>query len=330
MPSLKRKPAAAGAAAVSRPVKRAKVEKGKAPTVVDEPMKPAQIAKIIEESTPWSASRRPAKKSNAALHVISWNVNGLRALMKASPNALKDLLAQEKPDVVFLQETKLQQSDVDGIKAMCVPSGWGSHWECSGPPSALGYAGVAALWRPGLAPKVTAGVGLPQADSEGRCVILELPSFFCVGSYVPNSGDGLKRLDFRIRAWQPAIAKLIARLQAKKPVIYCGDLNVCHKELDLWGNHTANTKGPGYTPEERIAMSNLLQGCNLVDTFRAKHPGCRGFSYWSYRFNGRAKNNGWRLDYHLVSRKLENRVHDAYILDAVRGSDHCPVGVVLA
>jgi len=248
-------------------------------------------------------------------------------LLKGRPEALKELIEQESPDVLFLQETKLQCKDVDQWKEQAVPEGWSSHWVCS--VETLGYSGVAVLWRSDLEASVTEGVGLEEADKEGRCVSIELKDFHVVGCYVPNAGDGLKRLDFRIKEWSPAIAAHLQKLSASKPVIYCGDLNVCHKELDLWGNHTPNSKSAGYTNEEREAMSQLLEGCTFVDSFRHKHPNVRAFSYWSYRFNGRAKNNGWRLDYCLVPSELAPRIHDAFVLSEVQGSDHCPVGVVL-
>jgi len=292
------------------------------------PMKPKEIAALIEASTPYSASLRPAPAPSPKLKVLSWNVNGLNALLKARPDALKELLEAEKPDVLMLQETKLQAKDVGEAQAKCgLPQGWGCAWACS--TRTLGYSGVAALWRPGLEASVVEGAGLPEADEEGRCLTLETPDHFVVGCYVPNAGDGLKRLDFRVGQWEPAIAAHVRKLQEKKPVVYCGDLNVCHKELDLWGNHSPNAKQAGYTPQERQAMSGLLEGCGLTDSFRLRHPNVRGFSYWSYRFNGRAKNNGWRLDYCLVSKALERGVHDAFVLPDVMGSDHCPVGVTL-
>jgi len=281
---------------------------------------------IIEDSTPY-VMNRPARLKSPGLHVISWNVNGLSALLRAKPNALQDLIEAEQPDIIMLQETKLQEQDIDRIVSLCVPQGWGSKWACS--TTTLGYAGVGALWRPNSVIAASAGMGLPEADKEGRCITLELPRFYVVGCYVPNSGDGLKRLDFRIKKWEPMIARHLAKLQGAKSTLYCGDLNVCHQELDLWGNHIANSKGAGYTPEERKAFSELLERNHYVDSFRSKHPKERAFSYWSYRFNCREKNQGWRLDYVLVPQKLAPRVHDAYILANRMGSDHCPVGIVI-
>eukprot|EP00929_Paragymnodinium_shiwhaense_P104841 TRINITY_DN6959_c0_g1_i2.p1 TRINITY_DN6959_c0_g1~~TRINITY_DN6959_c0_g1_i2.p1 ORF type:complete len:405 (+),score=82.33 TRINITY_DN6959_c0_g1_i2:103-1215(+) len=293
----------------------------------DKTPKPKEIAAMLDATTPWSSKLRPAPLRQPALHVMTWNVAGLKALMQKRPDAIKQLVDKEKPDVIFLQETKIQEADIEAMQAACVPAGWNSAWQCS--KQKLGYSGVAALWRNGVALTCSAGIGLPEADTEGRCLTLELPRYFLVGGYVPNAGDGLKRLDFRLNSWEPKIAKHLASRQQKKPTIYCGDMNVCHMEIDLWGNHGPNSKGAAYTPQERQAFAKLLKTNGLVDAFRHKHPNVRAFSYFSYRGNGRAKNQGWRLDYCLVPEKLAPRIHDAYILTDVQGSDHCPTGVVL-
>jgi exodeoxyribonuclease-3 len=260
--------------------------------------------------------------------LLSWNVNGLNALLKRDPNALRKLVTREGADVLFLQETKLTAEAVEDVKAKAVPQGWNSMWSCS--VDKKGYAGVAVLWSPRVQAAASLGVGLKEADREGRCLTLDLPGLYAVGCYVPNAGDGLKRLGFRVGKWEPAIARHLRQLEKKKPVIYCGDLNVCHKELDLWGNHAANSKGAGYSPQERTAMSKLLDGNTLSDSFRALHPHVRAFTYWGFRFNAKAKNLGWRLDYCLVSKRLLPRVRDAFMLPDIAGSDHCPIGLVLA
>jgi len=292
------------------------------------PMTPKQIEELIRRSTPYTASLRAKPPAKAVLRVASWNVNGISALLKSNPGALKELVKREKLDLLLLQETKLQEKDVDAVRARCVPDGWSSEWSCSR--QTLGYAGVAALWRSDYGVlSARPGVGLAAVDVEGRCLTLETPAYYVVGCYVPNAGDGLRRLDLRIRSWEPAVRRHLQSLARKKPVVYCGDLNVCHQELDLWGNHGPNSRAAGYTPEERGAMSELLASNRLVDTFRHKHPGVRAFSYWSYRFNAKQKNNGWRLDHFLLSASHAHRVHDAYILPDVKGSDHCPVGLTL-
>eukprot|EP00928_Gymnodinium_smaydae_P042614 TRINITY_DN28669_c0_g1_i1.p1 TRINITY_DN28669_c0_g1~~TRINITY_DN28669_c0_g1_i1.p1 ORF type:complete len:375 (-),score=46.86 TRINITY_DN28669_c0_g1_i1:85-1176(-) len=335
--SLKKRPAAIGAS-TANPGVRHDTSRAVATSAGGSPdpalfgpwkqPKPKEIAALIDQSFPWKASMRPGPCKNAAVHVVSWNVNGITALLKANPKALSNIIDKEKPDVIFLQETLLQEGNVEDIVSKCVPSGWGCKWVCSRQP--LGYAGVAALWRPNCVIKAFEGVGCPEADREGRCLTVELPRFYLVGAYVPNSGEGLKRLDFRLKKWEPAVAKHLASLQAKKPTIYCGDLNVSHLELDLWGNHAANSKGAGYSPQERQAFDKLLTTNGLVDSFRHKHPGVRAFSYFSYRSNGRQKNQGWRLDYCLIPAKLAPRILDAYIMTDVMGSDHCPVGLVLS
>lgn len=294
-------------------------------------MTPKEVAAMIKASTAYKESLRakPLGKK-AGLTVLSWNVNGLTSLLNSRPRVLTDLISKHQPDLVFLQETKLQDQDLDEVKSRCVPRGWGSHWACS--KRKKGYAGVGLLWRPGFDPvSLKEGIGVPEADHEGRCMTFETPQFFVVGAYVPNSGEGYppKRLNFRIQQWEAAVRKHLKTLAAKKPVIYCGDLNVCHEALDLWGNHGPNSKGAGYTPEERQAFSKLLKENALVDSFRHRHPNVRAFTYWSYRFNAKAKNNGWRLDYCLVSDSVVARLHDAFMLPSVKGSDHCPIGIVL-
>eukprot|EP00927_Polykrikos_kofoidii_P080565 TRINITY_DN7745_c0_g1_i1.p1 TRINITY_DN7745_c0_g1~~TRINITY_DN7745_c0_g1_i1.p1 ORF type:complete len:380 (+),score=19.51 TRINITY_DN7745_c0_g1_i1:162-1301(+) len=262
-------------------------------------LQPREIQELVSASTPYAASIRSCVLRKPSMCVVSWNVNGIAALLKAQPEALNELAEKEKPDVILLQETKLQAEAAADIQDRYVPSGWDSKWVCS--TQKLGYAGVAALWRKGSAMRVIEGVGLPEADHEGRCITVEFPRHFVVGCYVPNSGDGLQRLDFRINQWEPAVARHLRSLQARKPTLYCGDLNVAHQELDLWGNHNANSSGAGYTPQERRALTALLDGNKLVDSFRFKHPNVRAFTYWSYRFDARAKNAGWRLDYCLAS-----------------------------
>lgn len=290
-------------------------------------MKPKEIAAMIEKSVPYQHALRPSPVAKAEFRLLSWNVDGLASVLRRDADAIKRLIEENGADVLFLQETKLQEGDVEQWEAMCLPSGWSARWSCS--VQKLGYAGVAVFWRTSMGASVTVGVGLPEADAEGRCLTLTLPDMHVIGCYVPNSGDGLRRLGFRISEWEAAVAKYISKLSESKPVVYCGDLNVSHWELDLWGNHTQNAKSAGFHPEERKALTRLLADCDLVDSFRELHPDVRAFTYWSHRFGARGKNNGWRLDYVLVSQALRGKLHDAFILPEVAGSDHCPVGCIL-
>ena len=209
-------------------------------------------------------------------------------------------------------------------------------WNCS--TARLGYSGTALFARSAPLSVWSDPFALEAFANEGRVVAAEFAACFVVGVYAPNSGDGLARLRPRTEGWDPAAAAFLADLESRgKPVVYCGDLNVAHAARDLWGNHAANEKSAGYTPEEREAFGRLLVGprleggLGLVDSFRAVHPTASAYSYFSYRGEARKRNRGWRIDYALVSRELGEggRIHDAYIRGDVGGSDHCPVGVVL-
>ncbi len=246
---------------------------------------------------------------------ISWNVNGLRACMgKGFADAFKALDA----DFFCLQETKMQAGQLD-----LAFEGYQSYWNYA---EKKGYSGTAIFTRHNPL-SVRYGLGLEEHDTEGRVITLEMPSFFLVTVYTPNSQDGLRRLDYRMQ-WDDAFREYLQKLDAVKPVVVCGDLNVAHQEIDL-KNPKTNRRNAGFTDEERAKFTALL-GAGFTDTFRFFNPTLEGaYSWWSYRFRAREKNAGWRIDYFLTSQALEPRLQQAAIHNEVMGSDHCPVEVCI-
>ena len=245
------------------------------------------------------------------MKLISWNVNGLRACMtKGFMGAFESLNA----DIFCLQETKLSE----GQLALELP-GYHQYWNYA---EKKGYSGTAIFTKE--EPLSAAyGIGIPEHDHEGRVITLEYEKFYFVTVYTPNSQDGLKRLDYRME-WEKAFLAYLKKLEEKKPVIFCGDLNVAHQEIDL-KNPKTNRKNAGFTDEERARFSELLKE-GFVDTFRYFYPEETGiYSWWSYRFHAREKNAGWRIDYFLVSEVLKDELKDAKIHTEIFGSDHCPV-----
>ncbi len=244
---------------------------------------------------------------------ISWNVNGLRACVgKGFGKSFKALDA----DFFCLQETKMQAGQLD-----LQFEGYRSYWNYA---EKKGYSGTAIYARREPL-SVAYGIGVNEHDHEGRVITLEYENFFLVTVYVPNSQDGLRRLDYRM-AWEDDFRAYLLRLDAVKPVVVCGDLNVAHKEIDL-KNPKTNRHNPGFTDEERGKMTDLLSA-GFIDTFRHFYPDQADiYSWWSYRFRAREKNSGWRIDYFLVSSRLADRLVDAKIHTEVLGSDHCPVEV---
>ena len=249
------------------------------------------------------------------MKLISWNVNGLRAVMgKGFMDALNALDA----DVFCLQETKLQQGQID----MDLP-GYHQYWNYA---EKKGYSGTAVFSRE-KALSVSCGMGVDEFDHEGRVITLEYPGFYFLTVYTPNSQDGLARLPYRM-AWEDAFLHYIKGLDEKKPVVFCGDLNVAHKEIDI-KNPKANLRNAGFTQEERDKMTALL-GSGFTDTFRYFHPEVTGaYSWWSYRFHARENNAGWRIDYFIVSDRLKEKLTGASIHAEVFGSDHCPVELTM-
>ena len=249
------------------------------------------------------------------LKFISWNVNGLRAVV--GKNFLEAFSSLDA-DFFSLQETKLQEGQID----LQIP-GYYSYWNYA---EKKGYSGTAIFTRHKPL-GVSYGLGIEEHDKEGRVITLEYEKFYLVNAYVPNSQDELKRLDYRMK-WEDDLRSYLMDLSKKKSVVYCGDLNVAHKEIDL-KNPKTNRMNPGFTDEEREKMTALLSS-GFTDTFRYLYPDKENiYSWWSYRFRAREKNTGWRIDYFIVSDDLKDKVKEAGIHSEILGSDHCPVSLVL-
>ena len=245
---------------------------------------------------------------------ISWNVNGLRACVgKDFEQQFKDLDA----DFFCLQETKMQVGQLD----LSFP-GYESYWNYA---DKKGYSGT-AIYTKHKPLNVTYGIDIDEHDHEGRVITLEMDDFYLITVYTPNSQDGLRRLDYRMK-WEEDFQAYLHRLDAIKPVIVCGDMNVAHQEIDL-KNPKTNHKNAGFTDEEREKMTQLLSN-GFIDTFRTLYPEQVTYSWWSYRFRAREKNTGWRIDYFLISERLKDRLEDAKIHTEIMGSDHCPVEITL-
>ena len=242
---------------------------------------------------------------------ISWNVNGLRACV--GKGTFYEFLQKEDPDALCLQETKLQEGQIE----MDLP-GYHQYWNYA---EKKGYSGTAVFVKEEPL-SVSYGLGIPEHDHEGRVLTLEYPGFYLVNCYTPNSQDGLKRLDYRME-WEDAFRAYLLALDAKKPVILCGDLNVAHTEMDI-KNAKTNRMSAGFTDQERAKMTELL-AAGFADSFRVVHPDEVKYSWWSYRFHAREKNAGWRIDYFIVSRRIADRIRAAEIHNEIFGSDHCPV-----
>ena len=247
--------------------------------------------------------------------LISWNVNGLRACVK------KGFLAffnDVNADIFCVQETKLQEGQID----LDLP-GYYDYWNYA---EKKGYSGTAVFTKEEPI-SVKKGMGIGEHDTEGRVLTLEFNEFYLVNVYTPNSKQGLERLDYRM-VWEDVFRNYLKDLENSKPVILCGDLNVAHKEIDL-KNPKTNRKNAGFTDEEREKMTELL-GSGFIDTFRYFYPDTEGiYSWWSYRFNARANNAGWRIDYFLASECLKSKLDDAKIHTTIEGSDHCPVELTI-
>ena len=244
------------------------------------------------------------------MKLISWNVNGLRA---CEGKGFSDAFRQLDADFFCLQETKMQEGQLD-----LQFEGYQSYWNYA---EKKGYSGTAIFTRHQPL-NVTYGIGIDEHDHEGRVITLEMPDFFLVTVYTPNSQDELRRLDYRMK-WEDDFQDYLQRLDAKKPVIICGDLNVAHQEIDL-KNPKTNRRNAGFTDEEREKFTALLNK-GFIDTFRTLYPEQITYSWWSYRFRAREKNAGWRIDYFVTSQRLLERIKDAKIHTEIMGSDHCPV-----
>lgn len=247
---------------------------------------------------------------------ISWNVNGLRACIKKE--TFYEFVNKEQPDALALQETKLQEGQI----TVDLP-GYEQYWNYA---EKKGYSGT-ALFVKEKPLSVSYGLGIEEHDHEGRVITLEYPDYYLITVYTPNSKQQLERLEYRMN-WEDDFLAYIKRLDEQKPVIFCGDLNVAHEEIDL-KNPKTNHKNAGFTDEERAKMTALLAS-GFTDTFRYFYPDKEQiYSWWSYRFHAREKNAGWRIDYFIVSNSLQSRIKDAIIYTDVMGSDHCPVGLLI-
>lgn len=242
---------------------------------------------------------------------ISWNVNGIRACRE---KGFMDFFNEIDADFFCLQETKLQEGQIE----LDLP-GYEQYWNYA---EKKGYSGT-AIFTKHKPISVSYGIGVEEHDHEGRVITLEYENFYMITVYVPNSQDGLARLDYRMR-WEDDFLAYIKKLEESKPVVYCGDLNVAHKEIDL-KNPKTNRKNAGFTDEERGKFGTVLEN-GFIDTFRYFYPDMENiYSWWSYRFSARAKNAGWRIDYFIVSGALKDKLKDAKIHTDIMGSDHCPV-----
>ncbi len=271
------------------------------------------VPTFIEENPEQSSGRKSAIETEklSMKKMISWNVNGLRACLG---KGFLEYVKESDADIFCIQESKCQEGQVE----LELP-GYHQYWNYA---EKKGYSGTAMFTKEEPI-AVTYGLGIEEHDHEGRVITAEFPEYYVVTCYTPNSQDGLKRLDYRMQ-WEDAFRAYLKALETKKPVIFCGDLNVAHQEIDL-KNPKTNRKNAGFSDEERAKFTELLEA-GFVDTFRYFYPDQEGiYSWWSYRFSARAKNAGWRIDYFCVSESLKDRLVDAKIHTEVMGSDHCPV-----
>ncbi|NLM14127.1 MAG: exodeoxyribonuclease III [Epulopiscium sp.] len=247
------------------------------------------------------------------MKLISWNVNGLRACMK---KGFMDFFNEVNADIFCVQETKLQEGQID-----LELEGYYQYWNYA---EKKGYSGTAVFTK--IKPiSVSYGIGIEEHDKEGRVITIEFDKFFLVTVYTPNSQRGLARLDYRME-WEDAFLSYLKKLEETKPVIFCGDLNVAHKEIDL-KNPKSNRNNAGFTDQERSKFDAVVNN-GFIDTFRYFYPDkTDAYTWWSYMFNARANNAGWRIDYFCVSESLKDELKDAMIYSDVLGSDHCPVGL---
>ena len=250
------------------------------------------------------------------MKLISWNVNGLRACVQ---KGFLDFFNEIDADIFSIQESKLQEGQI----ALDLP-GYHQYWNYA---QKKGYSGTAVFSKQ-EALSVSYGIGIPEHDTEGRVITLEYKNFYLVNCYTPNSQNELARLPYRMQ-WETDFLSYLKTLDEKKPVIYCGDLNVAHEEIDI-KNPKTNRKNAGFTDEEREKMTELL-AAGFTDTFRYFYPGQTDiYSWWSYRFKAREKNAGWRIDYFITSKRLEDKMTDAKIHTEIFGSDHCPIELTVA
>ena len=246
------------------------------------------------------------------MKLISWNVNGFRSCLE---KGFAEFFNTQDADFFCIQETKMQKG-----QAEFAPEGYLQYWNSA---EKKGYSGT-AIFTKHQPLSVQYGIGIPEHDTEGRAITLEYENFYLLCVYTPNAQRELARLDYRM-AWEDALRDYIKRLDASKPVIYCGDLNVAHEEIDL-KNPKTNHFSAGFSDQEREKFSQLLDS-GFIDTFRTLYPDRVLYSWWSYMYHAREKNAGWRIDYFVISQRLKEHLQDSFILTDVMGSDHCPVGI---
>jgi exodeoxyribonuclease-3 len=247
--------------------------------------------------------------------MISWNVNGIRAAMG---KGFMEFFEREDADIICIRETKVQEGQIE-----ITAEGYYQYWNYA---QKKGYSGVAVFTK-AKPVNVSYGIGIEEHDNEGRVITLEFDDYYVITVYTPNSQKGLARLEYRMK-WEDDFLSYLKILEKNKPIIVCGDLNVAHKEIDL-KNPKSNRKNAGFTDEERSKFDNYINS-GFVDTFRYLYPDKTGaYTWWSYMFNARQNNAGWRIDYFLISDSLKSRLKDSLIYSEVMGSDHCPVGIIL-
>lgn len=262
------------------------------------------------------------------MKIIAWNVNGLRSLLKTE--YLNELITTEDPDIFCMGETKLScpYDNINNEINQKFPQFKYKYWsQCK---TKKGYSGTSIFCKK---EPINILYGLKykneELDDEGRVIVVEFKKYYLLHVYTPNSGQALARLEFRTTIWDRAFENYIKELQKEKPVIICGDLNVAHHEIDL-KNPKTNTKTAGYTIEERDSFNSLLNGCNLIDSYRLKNPDKIEYSYWSYMRNSRAKNIGWRIDYFLLDERIIKKVKESSIIINNLGSDHAPIKLIIS
>ncbi|KAA3610992.1 MAG: exodeoxyribonuclease III [Calditrichaeota bacterium] len=249
------------------------------------------------------------------MKLISWNVNGIRAAMK---KGFIEFITDTEIDILCVQETKARPEQVEFEF-----NGYKQYWNSA---DKKGYSGT-AIFTKQTPIDVRYDLDIPEHDKEGRVITLEFDNFYLVNVYTPNSQRGLARLDYRQKKWDVDFLKYVKGLEKRKPVIFCGDLNVAHKEIDL-ANPKSNRKNAGFTDEERAGFDNIVDA-GFIDTLREFNKEGGQYSWWSYRMNARERNIGWRIDYFCISESLRPKLKEAFILPDVMGSDHCPVGITL-
>ncbi|OQR83822.1 exodeoxyribonuclease [Achlya hypogyna] len=266
----------------------------------------------------------PAPSATAQFRIVAWNVNGLRAVLKKD-NYFRAYIARENPDVLCLSETKIDDASLGAVRQV-LPQYPHQIWKCA---TQKGYSGTAVFSKTKPLSVLDEIVVDGAVDNEGRFIAVEFDHFWLVHTYVPNAGQKLDRLDYRTKQWDVALFAKLKELEKSKPVVWCGDLNVAHEEIDIHDPKGNRNKSAGFTDAERNSFGSLLTD-GFVDTFRHKYPEAQTYSYFSYRFGARGKNKGWRLDYFVASASLMPHVEDSVIRSAITGSDHLPIALTLS